>query len=138
MTSTPATRASTSRSLLLLVLGASAALGIGALLGAARQPSSLTASQYSALVHTTGNGYDRWEFQDRQQRLDAAAMTRNFSLREGDENNPTRIVTAIAAQGWELVSHTDSAVCIVPTIHDGTTNGIPDTRRTEQWWFKKK
>lgn len=127
------------RSLLLLTLGASVALGIGALLGVARQPSSLTASQYAALIHTSGNSTaDRWEFLDRQQRLDSAAMARNFSLREGDENNPTRIVTAIAAQGWELVSHTDSSVCNVPMVRDGTTQGSPDTRRTEQWWFRKR
>ena len=129
---------STPRSLLLLTLGAAGALGVGSLLGAARQPSSLTASQYAALVRTNINNVDKWEFLDRQQRLDSAAMARNFSLREGDENNPTRIVTAIAAQGWELVSHTDSAVCIVPTIRDGTTTAMPDTRRTEQWWFKRK
>ena len=107
-------------------------------------PPPVSTTQYGLLTHhSQGALYPnlggKWYFEDITGRYEPPLMAQHFGLKPGDENLPPRILSAIAAQGWELVTHTDAAVCIPPEIRDGTSTwSREEIRRTEQWWFKKK
>jgi hypothetical protein len=106
-------------------------------------PAPAAPTQYALLTHyqmsylTPGLG-GNWRFEDPGAVYDAKALAQHFGLQPGDEYLPARIVTSVAAQGWELVTHTDAATTTSGDVRDGTTTSSGSTSRIEQWWFKKK
>lgn len=106
----------------------------------AQPPTPVTGTQYALLVHHSQgalypNLTGKWYFEDITGRYEPLAMAQRFGLKPGDENLPPRILSAIAAQGWQLVTHTDTAVASMAINNGSSMNEV--THRTEQWWFKK-
>ncbi|HZW06993.1 MAG TPA: hypothetical protein VFF65_07705 [Phycisphaerales bacterium] len=144
--STTTTRSSrTTLILAALLCCAAGAVGMGALgrpaAAAAQQPAPAAGVQYAALTlsdlrQSAPEGRGRWEFQDSTGRYHAQAMSQLFGIR-ANEDNRALVVSAIAAKGWELVSHTDAPAVPVSMSNDGNSAGGA-LERSEQWWFRKR
>ncbi|MFT3687153.1 MAG: hypothetical protein QM783_19890 [Phycisphaerales bacterium] len=110
---------------------------------AAPPAASTGGLQYALLTHydisrvSPGN-VGNWRFEDAAGVYNSQQLAKQFGLQPGDEGMPARIITAIAARGWELVTHTDAVTTVPSDIREGTTFATATTTRIEQWWFKKR
>jgi hypothetical protein len=133
------------RAVALIVAGGGTLLGAGVVLGGAARPSAAAPAVYAELTKS-GTGWSNnptsvnytWEFSDGTRVVSNQSIRSEFKMGRDDHPTAAGFVNAIAAQGWDLISHSERTQGIPPDISNGTSVGSGQFFITEHWWFKRR